>query len=134
MSQRLLLSSSWRRTGTYNYYVSRLRSSQAPFPTVQSAPHPRCPCAKTPDLPEGLTIDRDKPLNGTMAPYSEQVLICTGNRDWKSRIEEENGGDNLAADLKELLGRGGMYSDVCLCFLLHTTCYIIFRPLLEFGC
>lgn len=47
-----------------------------------------------------------------MAPFAEQVLICTGKRDWKSRIEDENGGDNLAADLKELLGRGGIYSDV----------------------
>jgi hypothetical protein len=49
-----------------------------------------------------------------MAPYAEQVLICTDQRDWKSRIEDENDGDNLAADLKELLGRGGVYSDVCL--------------------
>jgi hypothetical protein len=64
-------------------------------------------------MPEGFEIDYSKPLNGTMAAYSEQVLICTGQNDWKSRIEEENGGDNLAADLKELLGRGGIYSDVC---------------------
>ena len=72
-----------------------------------------------PALPDGLEIDHSKPLNGTMAPYSEQVLICTGQRDWKSRIEEENDGDNLAADLKKLLGRGGIYSDVCLCFTLR---------------
>lgn len=47
-----------------------------------------------------------------MAAYAEQVLICTGKDDWMSRIEEENSGDNLAADLKELMGRGGVYSDV----------------------
>jgi hypothetical protein len=47
-----------------------------------------------------------------MAPYAEQVLICTGKDDWLSKIEDENSGDNLAADLKELLGRGGMYADV----------------------
>lgn len=64
-----------------------------------------------------MEIDHSKPLNGTMAAYAEQVLICTGQRDWKSRIEDENGGDNLAADLKELLGRGGIYSDVCLYFI-----------------
>lgn len=46
-----------------------------------------------------------------MAAYAEQVLICTGKDDWLSRIEDENSGDNLAADIKELLGRGGMYSD-----------------------
>jgi hypothetical protein len=74
-----------------------------------------------PVLPEGLEIDQSTPLNGTMAPYSEQVLICTGQQDWKSRIEDDNGGDNLAADLKELLGRGGIYSDVCHCFPLHAT-------------
>ncbi|KAL5602799.1 hypothetical protein FOBRF1_010332 [Fusarium oxysporum] len=30
---------------------------------------------------------------------------------WPSRIEDDNGGDCLAADLKELFGRGGTYSD-----------------------
>jgi hypothetical protein len=67
-----------------------------------------------PSMPEGLEIDHSKNLNGTMAPYAEQVLICTGKDDWSSRIEDEGAGDNLAADLKELLGRGGVYSDVCL--------------------
>jgi len=62
-------------------------------------------------MPEGLEIDHNKPLNGTMAAYAEQVLICTGQSDWKSRIEEENDDDNLAADIKELMGRGGVYSD-----------------------
>jgi hypothetical protein len=64
-------------------------------------------------MPEGLEIDHKKNLNGTMAAYAEQVLICTGKDDWLSRIEEENSGDNLAADIKELIGRGGVYSDVC---------------------
>jgi hypothetical protein len=67
-------------------------------------------------MPEGLEIDHSKNLNGTMAAFSEQVLICTGKDDWLSRIEEENSGDNLAADIKELLGRGGIYSDVCSTF------------------
>lgn len=47
-----------------------------------------------------------------MAAYAEQVVVCTGRGDWAARIEEEEGGDNLAADLKELLGRGGMFADV----------------------
>ena len=63
-------------------------------------------------MPEGLEIDHTKNLNGSMAAYAEQVLICTGKDDWTSRIEEENSGDNLAADIKELIGRGGVYSDV----------------------
>lgn len=64
-------------------------------------------------MPEDLPIDHDKSLNGTMAAYAEQVLICTGKDDWTSRIEDENSGDNLAADVKELVGRGGRFSDVC---------------------
>ena len=36
----------------------------------------------------------------------------TGKDDWPSKIEEEKSGDNLAADLRELVGRGGAYSDV----------------------
>jgi hypothetical protein len=65
-------------------------------------------------MPAGLEIDHSKPLNGTMAAYAEQVLVCTGKDDWLSRIEDENSGDNLAADIKELIGRGGVYSDVFL--------------------
>lgn len=63
-------------------------------------------------MPEGLDIDHDKPLNGVITGYSEHVLVCTGQDDWVSKIEEENGGDNLAADLKELFGRGGTFTDV----------------------
>ncbi|KAL1896568.1 Altered inheritance of mitochondria protein 32 [Sporothrix stenoceras] len=64
-----------------------------------------------PDLPADLPIDRKTPLNGQIAAYNEQVLVCTGTSDWPSKIEDENSGDNLAADLKELFGRGGTYTD-----------------------
>ena len=67
-----------------------------------------------------------------MAAYAEQVVICTGQRDWKSRIEDENDGDNLSADLKELLGRGGMYSDVCLCPLSYVNSFHIGETLDKF--
>ncbi|CAN8095466.1 unnamed protein product [Discula destructiva] len=62
-------------------------------------------------MPDGLPIDHKGKLNGLISSYAEQVLICTGKDDWPSRIEEDNSGDNLAADLKELFGRGGVYSD-----------------------
>lgn len=62
-------------------------------------------------MPLGSSIDQKANLNGLIAAYAQQVLICTGKTDWASRIEEDNSGDNLAADLKELLGRGGMFSD-----------------------
>ncbi len=64
-----------------------------------------------PKFPDGLEIDHSKPLNGTMAPYAEQLLVCTGQRDWTSRVEDENGGENIVADVKELVGRGGEYAD-----------------------
>ncbi|KAK1966407.1 hypothetical protein LY78DRAFT_578434 [Colletotrichum sublineola] len=82
-----------------------------PFELVPTCPSPTCECAATPAMPDGLEIDRKAPLNGVVSAYAEQVLVCTGKDDWASRIEEENSGDNLAADLKELFGRGGMYSD-----------------------
>lgn len=83
-----------------------------PLPTVQTCPSPSCGCAATPSYPEGLEIDHKSPLNGVITGYSEHVLVCTGQDDWTSKIEEENSGDNLAADLKELFGRGGKLSDV----------------------
>lgn len=66
-----------------------------------------------PPMPEGLDIDREGKLNGVITGYAEHVLVCTGQDDWMSKIEDEKSGDNLAADLKELFGRGGRFSDVC---------------------
>ncbi|KAI9934136.1 hypothetical protein MW887_005209 [Aspergillus wentii] len=65
-------------------------------------------------MPEGLPIDYAQPLNGTMAAYAQQLLICTGQRDWTSRIEndgENEGWGGLARGLKRLMGRGGRYAD-----------------------
>ncbi|RYP51160.1 hypothetical protein DL768_003428 [Monosporascus sp. mg162] len=62
-------------------------------------------------MPDGLELDKEGKLNGLIPNYAEQVLVCTGKDNWASRIEDDDGGDNLAADLKELIGRGGVYSD-----------------------
>ncbi|KAJ5397323.1 Aminoacyl-tRNA synthetase class 1a anticodon-binding [Penicillium cosmopolitanum] len=43
-------------------------------------------------MPEGLPIDHEQALNGTMAAYAQQLVICTDQRDWTSRIE--NDGEN----------------------------------------
>ncbi|KAG9246338.1 Sucraseferredoxin-like protein [Calycina marina] len=90
-------------------YISNTTTS--PFPTTSSCPSPPCQCSETPEMPEGFPIDYSKPLNGTMAAYAEQIVICTGRDDWDSRIERENEGDNLAADLKALVGPKGPYHD-----------------------
>ncbi|KAI0169624.1 Sucrase/ferredoxin-like-domain-containing protein [Hypoxylon sp. FL1284] len=99
-------SSSSRRSGTV-----LLASTRRYLNTVPKCPEPTCECADTPSMPSGSDIDRKTNLNGLIAAYAQQVLVCTGKDDWTSRIEEDNGGDNLAADLKELIGRGGKYSD-----------------------
>lgn len=112
MSLRPITRSTWRLSRRLFTRQSSFHHKPPPFPTIPSCPSPTCSCAETPTMPEGLDIDHSKPLNGTMAAYAEQVLICTGKDDWVSRIEEENSGDNLAADIKELMGRGGIYSDV----------------------
>ncbi|CAI6096368.1 unnamed protein product [Clonostachys chloroleuca] len=101
-------SSAPRSSGGQSERTSRLKPKPPPFPTIPTCPSPTCSCAS---MPEDLDIDHKSPLNGVMAGYAEHVLVCTGQDDWVSRIEEENSGDNLAADLKELFGRGGKYRD-----------------------
>lgn len=97
---------------------SRLRTRleiPPPFPVTKTCPEPSCNCPPTPALPEGLPIDHEQALNGTMAAYAQQLLICTGQPDWTSRIEEDGenkGWGNLVRGLKSLLGRGGPYLDV----------------------
>ena len=81
-------------------------------------------------MPQGLDIDYERQMNGTMPPYARHVVIRTGRSDWSSRIEDEeaaatvgssdaeelNGEGkpvNVARILKNLTGRGGRYHDVC---------------------
>lgn len=82
------------------------------FPVTPSCPAPTCACAET---PPGLEIDHEQDLNGTMAPYAQQVVIATGQGDWRSRIEEDGvdeGWGMLGRGVKGLIGRGGRFADV----------------------
>lgn len=63
-------------------------------------------------MPEGLKIDYQRQMSGTMPPYAQHVVIRTGRDDWSSRIEDTPGGSNLARRLKALVGKGGKYHDV----------------------
>ncbi|KAK4657058.1 Altered inheritance of mitochondria protein 32 [Podospora pseudocomata] len=81
------------------------------FPTTPTCPSPTCACAPTPEFPEGFEIDHKTNINGLISNYAQHVLVCTGKDDWPSRIEDDNSGDNLAADLRELVGRGGQFND-----------------------
>ncbi len=87
----------------------------APFPVTKTCPEAGCDCPPTPAMPEGLPIDHEQALNGTMAAYAQQLIVCTGQRDWTSRIEDDGkdqGWGNLVRGLKQLMGRGGPYLDV----------------------
>lgn len=101
---------------------SNASSSRPPIPFTQSCPLPTCKCAST---PPDLDIDRKTPLLNTMAPYAEQVIICTGKEDWASNIEQEKGptGDFIKG-LKSVIGKGGEAFDVgSFSFLVTTTFY-----------
>jgi hypothetical protein len=70
-------------------------------------------------MPDGLDIEREQNINGSMAAYAEQILVSTGRNDWKSRIERDDEAV-FVRQLKSFLGRRGKYSDVCLHILeLH---------------
>jgi hypothetical protein len=106
-----------RRTAneTNSFSFRPLSSLSSPFPITRTCPSPTCACAPTPPMPEGLPIDREHPLNATMAAYTQQVLISTGQDDWTSRIEEDGVGTSwgsLGRGLKGLISRGGKYADV----------------------
>lgn len=103
-----------RRVGAFRIPVTQrwVSTKTPPFPTVETCPSPTCSCAPTPKLPEGFEIDHKIAIRGLISNYAQQVLVCTGKNDWPSRIEDDNSGDNLAADLRELVGRGGVFSDV----------------------
>lgn len=99
-------------------YATRLRTPidiPPPFPVTKSCPEPSCSCPPTPPMPEGLPIDYDQALNGTMVAYAQQLVICTGQSNWTSRIEDDGEGrgwGELARGLRQLLGRGGRYANV----------------------
>ncbi|KAI1661232.1 FMI1 protein [Daldinia decipiens] len=114
MSLRPLARATWWKRAVpsrISHPISLATTARRRLNTVPKCPEPTCGCADTPPMPLGQGIDKDGKLNGLIASYAQQVLICTGKDDWSSRIEEDNSGDNLAADLKELIGRGGTYSD-----------------------
>lgn len=91
-------------------YASRIDipTQPPPVPIIEACPVPTCQCR---EMPQGLEIEREQNINGSMAAYAEQVVICTGRYDWPSRIEQD-GESVLVRQLKNLLGRNGKYSDV----------------------
>ena len=98
-----------------------------PFPVTKTCPEPSCSCPPTPTMPKGLPIDHEHALNGSMAAYAQQLLICTGQDNWTSRIEDDGQGKGwgrLARGMKKLIGRGGRYADVYLFLLPASFCFL----------
>lgn len=62
-------------------------------------------------MPDGLDIEREQNINGSMPAYAEQILVLSSQSDWKSRIENDDEAV-LVKQLKSFLRRGGKYSDV----------------------
>lgn len=116
---------------THRYLTtSTVRRAPDSLPSIPTCPPSSCACAI---MPEGLNIDHNRNLNGTMPPYAQHVIIRTGRDDWSSRIEDDpsslgthvganlggrtlahtlKGGSNLARTLKGLVGPGGKFHDV----------------------
>ncbi|KAF2729330.1 hypothetical protein EJ04DRAFT_502512 [Polyplosphaeria fusca] len=87
--------------------ISAPRSSPSTptIPYTWTCPSPTCSCAPA---PQDLDIDRKTPLLNTMPAHSQHLLICTGNSDWTSRIEDEpTPSGAFIRGLKSIIGKGG---------------------------
>ena len=92
------------------FSTTRLRFQSSSIPYTPTCPSPTCECAPA---PKDLDIDRKTPLLNTMAPYSEQVVFCTGKDDWASNIEQEEGETGeFVKGLKSVIGKGAPGFDV----------------------
>lgn len=96
---------------SFSTTVPRFQPAVQSIPYTESCPSPTCACAPT---PSDLDIDRKTPLLNTMAPYTEQVLLCTGKEDWASNLEDDEGATaDFVKGLKGVIGKGGEAFDVC---------------------
>jgi hypothetical protein len=95
---------------TYTVPIAKPRSEDKHWhiSTLDECPSPTCQCRET---PEGLDIDRESKLNGTMPAYALQVVVSTGRTDWKSRIQEDED-SALVNQLAKFTGPKGKFSDV----------------------
>ncbi|KAF2878509.1 Sucrase/ferredoxin-like-domain-containing protein [Massariosphaeria phaeospora] len=86
-----------------------LSTTTPTIPYTPTCPPATCPCAAT---PPDLDIDRATPLLNTMAAYAEHIVVCTGQRDWTSRIEDDEGETGaFVRGLKGVVGKGGKAFD-----------------------
>src|ERR1700753_893063 len=67
--------------------LSRYNYTSSSYPITPTCPLPTCECQQ---MPEGLDIDYKRTLNGTVAPYSDHLLIHTGTYDWPSNVDNDS--------------------------------------------
>lgn len=106
----LIRASSARRPPPKCGFLSSARSPRYHryIHTIQKCPPASCSCRET---PQGLDIDHEKQLRGTVPSYAEHVVVSTGRSDWPSKIEDD-AEVPLVAALKTKLGRDGIFSNV----------------------
>ncbi|KAL8836439.1 MAG: hypothetical protein Q9170_002927 [Blastenia crenularia] len=91
-----------RRSSTFRTASGRtLLIKTTDTPTSTSS----CDC--TYQFPQGLEIDRSRPLINTVGSYNQHVVIATGKNDWESRIENEERIGDMARALKDRTKRTG---------------------------
>ena len=88
------------------------------YQSISQCPKPSCPCAATPILTE--PIDYTANIRESAPAVTQHIVICTGQSDWNSRIEEASEDDGsgqevrLVKALKARSGRKWISFSVCL--------------------
>ncbi|KAI4120194.1 MAG: hypothetical protein LQ338_007189 [Usnochroma carphineum] len=96
-----------RRLSTFKTSSGRVLAITNNTPTTTS--YSDCDCDI--QFPQGLEIDRSRPLVNTVASYNQHVVIATGKNDWESRIENEEGSGDMARALKDITKVQGDWFD-----------------------
>ena len=66
--------------------TSTARQTKSRYEIIPKCPPSTCACAPMPKL----NIDRTRPIANTVPPYTEHIVIPTGQHDWPSRIEDSD--------------------------------------------
>ncbi|KAL8906225.1 MAG: hypothetical protein Q9207_002147 [Kuettlingeria erythrocarpa] len=104
-AHRIVRLRQYRRLSTFKTAAGRVV-------TITKDIHPpssNCKCDI--QFPQGLEIDRDRPLINTVASYNQHIVIATGMNDWTSKIENEEGVGEMARVLKDMTKVKGEWFD-----------------------
>ncbi|KIV98928.1 uncharacterized protein PV09_09314 [Verruconis gallopava] len=77
-------------------------STRSTLQWLSRCPEPTCGCQP---MPANLDIDHHS--NMTFSPYRDHILVCTGQKDWASKIEMDTRTGPVTRHIKTLLGPPG---------------------------